>query len=128
MSNTLAKQTLSDGERNTVVKVKITGDGSGDETSTLLIDFSDYSGSYDELKIMRIQSELIGFSVKLEWDASSNTDCLDIPAGESDMNFRPFGGLINNASSPTGDIDITTTGLGSGDEGTILLEMQKRNS
>lgn len=65
MANIIEKQTLVDGSRNLVVKVHVDGDGSGNEVYTTLIDASTYNPAYTDFKLMRIQSNLIGFTAEL---------------------------------------------------------------
>lgn len=127
MANTITTQTIVDGAKNLVTKTTILGDGTGEETATLLIDASTFSGAPDKLKIVRIQAYLTGFSVKLLWDATTDVTAIELPAGgDLSMDFEKFGGLINNAGTGvTGDIMFTTVGLGAGDTGTIVLEMKK---
>lgn len=47
--------------------------------------------------------------VRLLWDGSTQVDIIPI-AGRGKMSFWNFGGLQNNAPSPTGRIALTTTG------------------
>ncbi len=128
----VTKQTLLDGPRNLVVKVHLVGDGT-DMASVLVINASDYSnptpGVGASLKIMRIWYSLSTFDVELEWDASSNVDIITLAGGTTDtLDFRSIGGLINNAGSGvTGDIDFTTTGNTTTEDGTIILWMKKRD-
>ena len=127
MANTITSQTLLDGPRNLVVKVKITGDGSGEESDTDLVDISDFTGPPGEVSIEKIKSSLVGFSTKLSWNATTNVDALDLPVGENHMDFTPYGGLTNNAGTGVnGDILFSTVGLGAADDGTIVLEMRKK--
>ena len=79
------------------------------------------------MKINKIQAYLTGFSAELLWDATANVSITDLTADDDlDMTFKQFGGLINNSTTgKTGDIVFTTVGLGLGDTGTIVLEMQK---
>jgi hypothetical protein len=130
MANTITNQTIMDGERNLVVKVQILGDNSGDETVANIVNMSTYNnGTYGPivaLKIMAIKANLNGFAAQLIWDASANVKCMDIPDGDSDFDYRKFGGLINNAGSGvTGDILLATTGLAV-EQGTIIIEMAKK--
>ena len=130
MSNTITKQTLVDSARNLVVKVTILGDGSGEESDTNLINVSDYSGGLSgtvPVKIKKIVAGLTGFSMTLEWDASTPVDILQIPQDQDFVqDYTGFGGLINNAGSGiSGDILFDTVGLGSADAGSITLWMQK---
>ena len=127
MPNTIDLQTLSDGPLNLVVKVKITGDGSGDEVDRILINISEYEGPLSEVRIVRILPSLRGFSVTLSWDADANVKIIDILSDDSaPLDYCHFGGLPNNAGvGKTGDILLTTRSLNNGDEGTLVLEMKK---
>jgi hypothetical protein len=127
MANTIATQTLVDGNRNLVVKINITGDASGDETVALVIDASTYAAmtSTSEVKINVISSNLGSFDAQLNWDATTDVMAWALTSGSSVMDFRPFGGLKNNSGAgKTGDILLSTTGLGA-EKGTILIEMEK---
>ena len=65
-------------------------------------------------------------SLKILWDASTDTLAVELPSGyQGDFDFSSFGGLVNSASSPTGDIRFTTVGHGSGDTYTVVLECIK---
>lgn len=127
MANTITKQTLVDNERNLVVKVHIVGDGTGDEATANLLLFSDYTPNLDGSEtLMKIQSNLVGFSASLIWDATTNVDIMALYAGDSEHDFTAFGGLKNNAGTGvTGNVLLQTVGLGAGDEGTIILCMKK---
>lgn len=127
MVNSILKQTLVDGARNLVIHVFITGDGSGDETATLLVDVSTFGGAPGSVKLNYFSSDLTGFSANLLWDATTDVPFLDLIEGYAYGEYRPTGGLINNSGTgKTGDILITTTGLGSGDKGHLTLEMVKK--
>lgn len=127
MTITITRQTIHDGERNLVVKAILIGGDGVDVTDTSLIDASTYSGAPTDLKIMKIKAHLNGFSVMLEWDATTNVDTLSIPGDEwVNYDFFDIGGLPNNAGAgKTGDILIDTTGMGAGEEGSIVLWMRK---
>jgi len=132
MANSITKQTIVDGSRKLVVKVHIEGDGSGEETNLVLIDASSYSPASTDIKIIGIHSTFQGFTADLAWDATANVPIINIPDYEYNLNgdqIGYFGGLVNNAGTgKTGDILISTTGLGAADHGTIILEMTKRNN
>jgi hypothetical protein len=125
----ITKQTILDGSKNLVVKIHIEGDVGGDETDTVLIDASSYSPIFDGGRVMGIHSALVGFTAHLDWDATTNIPLLDIPDYEYNLNGEQigwFGGIPNNAGAgKTGDILISTTGLGAGDHGMIILELAK---
>ena len=66
-------------------------------------------------------------SVKLLWDASTDTICLDLNSEYSDqLDFSEFGGIQNTSGSgKTGDIKLTTTGHSGGDSYVIVLTVVK---
>lgn len=126
MVNTITKQTLLDGQRNLVLQVFILGDGSGDETATLLVDVSTFAGNPGSVRVNKVQSNLSGFSVALLWDANTDVAFLNLNDGWSALEFNPIGGLANNSGTgKTGDIMFSTVGLGTGEKGSITLEMVK---
>lgn len=129
MANTITKQTILDGTKNLVIKINITGDGTGEETDLVLIDASTYSPAFTGGSLIGIHSTLVGFTAKLKWDATANVECISIPDYEYNLNGSQigwFGGLPNNAGAgKTGDMLITTIGLGAADHGTIVLELEK---
>ena len=131
MSNTITKTIRQSGDRNHIVDVYILGDGSGEETDTVLIDFSAIANAYGytDLALTKYISSLTGFSCNLAWDASTNVPFLEIPEGDSGFDYTMVGGPLNDNSGTgkTGDVNITTVGLGSGDRGTIRLEFKKHN-
>lgn len=127
---TITTQTLMDGARNVVQKFHL--DGASEETNATLVDVSALNGfsegEFTEVKITAVQSSLTGFSATLHWDATANVDALQLLEGDQVRQcYEQFGGLINaSGAGKTGDILISTNGLGAGDEGTIVLEMWKR--
>lgn len=127
---TLTKQTLNDGARNLIVKIQIDADAGGDLIDDNLIAVSTYDGhggDWDQVKVMRIESHLNGFSAQLLWGATSNVKMTDLIDGESRPRWLFNGGLVNNAGvGLTGDILLATAGLTVGDEGTMTLFMRKR--
>lgn len=125
MANVITTQTLNDGPRNLVIKVNISADGSGEESSTSLVDVSSFSVS--EVRLDRIRGELDGFTVTLEWDATSNVDIFTLSDGETDLKFEDIGGIPNNSGSgKTGDIDFSTNGLVADAKGSFILDLVKK--
>lgn len=126
MANTITKNVISNGPRNLVLDIHISGDNSGDETAHNLVDVSAYGA--DEVKIMSVQSNLAGFSATLRWDATSDVEAVQLLDGASFYDYSKHGGLINNAGAgKTGDILMATSGLAS-EDGSIILEMRKRSA
>lgn len=126
MANTITEKIIANGTRNLVLEYQITGDGSGEETGTVLVDHSALGASGD-LAIKKHYSALNGFSAALSWDATAPVHALALEEGEGGVDWTDAGGVVKNnaGDGKTGDVKITTTGLGSGDKGTIRLWMVK---
>jgi len=130
MANNITKQTIIDGSKWLVVKIHIEGDGSGEETNTVLIDASSYSPAFTNESLEILHAGLSGFTCDLLWDATANVPITNIP--DYEFHYTPdevgsFGGFTNNAGAgKTGDVLLTTIGLGANDHGTILLKIKKK--
>jgi len=129
MADAVASQTLQDGDRIAVMKFTNISDGSG-EAAVKKVDVSALqaqSGSGAACTGVTIQCvwyECNGMSVDLLWDASTDVLAWTL-SGYGYFDFRSAGPLVNNASSPTGDVMFTTTGHASGDRYTVMLKMSK---
>lgn len=127
MANVIDKQTIVNSSRNLVVKVVIEGEAAGsDEAATTLVDVSALDSTINHLSLEKIQYDLTGFSVKLLWDATTDDELLDLTGAHS-MDFTDFGGIPDPQSTgSTGDVNITTVGLGAAaDIGTLVLCFRK---
>jgi len=124
MPNTVTTTKIHDGARNAVYEIRILGDGTGEETATKLVD-AVALGS--EVKILDIQANLVGCSAQLLWDATTNIHATDVTDGWTYRDWHSTGGLVNQGGAgKTGDILITTTGLGSGDKVSATIRLRKR--
>jgi hypothetical protein len=129
MADAVTSQTLQDGDKSVVMKFTNISDGSG-EAAVKKVDVSalqTQSGSGASCTGVTIDCvwyECNGLSVDLMWDASTDVIAWTL-SGYGYFDFRSAGPLVNNASSPTGDIMFTTTGAGSGDRYAIMLKMTK---
>ncbi len=125
MANTIARQVLFDGSRKHVERFTIIGDGSGEETATLVNAVSGNMGV--TTKFVRVDANLSGFSARLLWDASTPVFFQQLVSDEPIIHdYYDYGGIINNAGAGvTGDIKITTSGLGNGDSGSITFVTMK---
>jgi hypothetical protein len=131
MANTITSQTLEDGQRNSIVKVTILSDGSGEITKGIIYDASAFANDHQNNKLMRITYHLNGFEGTLYWDASTDVQMMNLSLDHpDDVNYCYTGGLINNAGSgKTGDILLSTSGLAAapaGSTGEIVLYVKKK--
>lgn len=129
MANSIIKTVLADGLRNLVLLVTITGDGSGDETNTALVtrsSFADTTGT--KLVLNRVQGALAGFTAQLIFDATTKLAIAKLPDGQSfNYDWHEIDGIAASKAGAgnTGNLLITTSGLGSGESGTFTLFMRK---
>lgn len=128
MANTITKTVLNDGPRNHIVEMRITGDGSGQETGTSLIDVSAIAGAPSEVVIEKIYWSLNGFSVTLLWDATADTVAVECADGEGGIDFTDIGGPLRNTAGAgkTGDLLFTTVGLVATGKGYIRVQCRKK--
>ena len=131
MADAVTSQTIIDGERNCVMKFTNVSDGTG-ESAVAKVDVSALASNAagvacSEVRVMRISHAVVGMSVQLFFDASSNVLLAELAeSSNGHMEFADFGGIPNNAGSgKTGDILFTTKGHSSGDTYSIVIEMVK---
>ena len=131
MADAVTSTTILDGDRKAVIQLTNTSDGTG-EAAVTKVDVSALSARSDGAtctgcKIEKIVYTTFGMSVKLLWDATTDTIALDLNSGYSDsFDFSDFSGLQNTSGSgKTGDIKLTTTGHASGDSYVIVLTILK---
>jgi len=131
MADAVTSQTIIDGERNCVMKFTNVSDGTG-ESAVAKVDVSALASNSvgtacSEVRVMRISHAIVGMSVQLFLNATSNVLLVELAeSSNGHMDFKDFGGLPNNAGSgKNGDILFTTKGHSSGDTYSITLEMVK---
>lgn len=126
MANTVTRQVLVNGSRNYVVKFTITGDGSGDETGVRINAVSGDMGT--DNKIMKVMAGFDNFSGSILFDATTDVLAMVIPPNTFlKHDYKHFGGIINNAGAgKTGDILLSTNGLGANEHGYIVVEVKKK--
>ena len=131
MADAVTSQTIIDGERNCVMKFTNVSDGTG-ESAVAKVDVSALSSNSagkacSELRIMRVSHAIVGMSVQIFFNASTNVLAMELAeSSNGHMDFKSFGGMPNNAGSgKNGDILFTTKGHSSGDSYSIVLEMVK---
>lgn len=131
MADAVTSNTLMDSDRVAIIQLTNTSDGTG-ESAVKKVDVSALSANSagqacTGVRLARIVYSTFGMSVKLLWDASTDTICWDLNADyTTDEDFTNFGGIRNTAGSgKTGDIMLTTTGHTSGDSYVIVLTLYK---
>jgi len=133
MADAVTSTTLSDSDRSVVIQLTNTSDGSG-EAAVNKVDVSGLATRTSDgatctgVRLAKIVYSTFGMSVKLLWDATTNTICWDLNSDyTTDEDFTEFGGIRNTAASggKTGDILLTTTGASSGDSYVIVLTLFK---
>ena len=133
MADAVTSTTIIDDDRKAVIQLTNTSDGTGEsavtkvDVSALAVRSTD-GATCTGCKLSKICYSAFGMSVKLLWNASTNTICWDLNSDYSDdLDFSAFGGLQNTAaaSGKTGDIKLTTTGHSSGDSYVIVLTVVK---
>jgi hypothetical protein len=129
-------QILNDGYRNTTIKV----DGylnAADLSAVTIIDPStlsqmDGQGTIpDRVRVNRINFDIQdGIQVDLNW-AGATPGSLWKLTGRGEIKAKPFGGITNSATTPTGIITTTTIGgsaTTTNTSYTIVLELVKYHS
>jgi hypothetical protein len=133
MANSTTIQTLVDGPRNTILKLDGLLDTS-DQASTVIVDpatLSDYNINgvkATKLRINKINFDVEdGLDVELFWDAATPVRIGNL-VGRGKVDAWRYGGIVNNATSPTGKITLATQGWSSGTilSYTIVLELVKQ--
>jgi hypothetical protein len=125
----VSTQVLESGPRNTIIKVFFTGDVGGDLTDSVIYDASAYSPITTNDKLRSVFYNLNGFDAVLYWDANTNVPIISLDQGLlKDVPFFPEGGGLpnNGGAGRTGDILMTTNGLTTGNDGYIILYVNKR--
>ena len=133
MADAVTSTTIQDGNRIAVIQLTNTSDGTG-ESAVTKVDVSALAANTANsqactgVKLARIVYSTFGMSVKLLWDATTDTICWDLNSDyTTDEDFTDFGGIQNTAaaSGKTGDIKLTTTGHSDGDSYVIVLTLVK---
>ena len=125
---------ILDGPRNAVFHVAIAGDGVSEIEDAVLIDpatsFDPALPPVPSLTVDQLWYDLSGFTARLEFDYLGTDTPIwtmsDAQAGH--MDFYCFGGIKDRSSEALGGlgkIKLTTSGLGSGDFGTMIVKLRK---
>ena len=124
MVNSVNIETLVDGSRITIIKVDIIGDGSGEQAS-VIFDASAYFNTTVDKRLFQIQYCLVGFSAALIWGGTVPKQLITLEADHHGRAEYDWCSGLNNSSvtGHDGDISISTSGLGDGDRGYIIIEV-----
>lgn len=99
----------------------------GEEIDAVKVDASVLTGAPTDLKIMRLWYSNTVQEIILEFDGVPDGLAFPLPLDKAGyLDFRSVGGLRNNATTPTGDITLTTTAtIAVGDAYLVLIEVSK---
>ena len=131
MADTVASQTILDGERLVIQKFTNISDGTG-ETAVVKVDVSalnpnSFGIACNGVKLNKIYATTHGMEVRILFDATTDVFAWMIPQNTNYlMDLSSFGGIPNNAGAGvTGDVLFTTADASSGDMYTSVLECIK---
>lgn len=118
MADTVDIQTIYSGPRRLALKFSGYSDGTG-EVDVVKVDKSTLTGPNgsepSKLVIEEIEWNIQGYNyIILEWDRTSDQEIAVLGKGSGYKDYRPYGGLVDNASGGTGDVVLTTSGATSG--------------
>ena len=130
MADTVTTQTIADTSGvKFVAKLTNLSDGSG-ETLVKKIDASELTFMSEDgnRTIARVYYSINTSDrksgVEILWDGATNATALFL-SGQGFMDFRTDGNSIpNNATTPTGDVLLSTKNFASGDKYTIIIEFR----
>ena len=130
MADTVTTQTIADTSGvKFVVKMTNLSDGTG-ETLVKKVDASELTFMSEDgnRKISKIWYSINTANnksaVELLWDGATNATAT-LLSGNSHIDLRPSGNEIpNNATTPTGDVLLSTKNFASGDNYTIIVEFR----
>lgn len=124
MASSVATKYFLNGSRDFVIKIDITGDTDSELSKTKIIDVADLTGLPSKFKIRNIAWQFSEFSATLYWDATTDVQAFSLNQYEGDTDFYESCGapLVNNAGTGvTGNLLISTNGLGANDTGSIII-------
>lgn len=116
MSNTITTTLQINGSRNFTAVIDITGDGSAQESNTVILALSSLTGAPSAVKVKSVNWDLTDFSAALK-GSTSPSQALALPVYGDEMDFFEMG-------APrlfTGDIQLDTFGLTAASRGTIVI-------
>lgn len=114
--------TICEGRNNFIYNVRGTG---ADETNTAIIDLSAKAGPLgaapSKIKIDEIWWTINSFDyVQLSFDRTTDV-IIDYYSGQGYMDYRPYGGKIDNGTGGTGDLLLTSSGAATGSNYSFII-------
>ncbi len=130
MADTVLNTTVFDGDKKLITHYNVVSDGTG--STTTIVDVSALNSNNGKTcKTVRLNKVSFNVSVTAPADAirmvwGGSDVVFQTLAGEMEYDYSSFGGLKNNeASSYTGDVNLTLPACTSGDTGTVVCEWIK---
>jgi hypothetical protein len=130
MAHAITVTTLMDTSNMAKLHVYIDGDSSDSSEITtadtdVIFDASALKGANNAGRILEIRGALDGFNVQLDYDGNTPFPAVVLPA-DSDFRFKLGDIPGNQASTPNGDIVMSTLGLASSNaEGWFTILVRK---
>jgi len=130
MANTVTVTTIQNSQKFAILHLYIAGDGTGEVTNSTVYNFSTdtYAPSAAKsLWIEQIWAATDAFSVSVIWDGATPFQAW----GQGNnftthaADFSNFGGIPNKATTPNGNLTVTTTGLGAGEHLFMIVKIRK---
>lgn len=124
MADTVTTQTY-DGERNVTVILNNLSDGTG-ETLVKKLDVTTlHPNPAAHIKLWRAFHDVTDGEVILYWEGTPNRLLATLSSASPDLDFSRTGGLIDDATSGTGNVLLSTVGFVQNSSYTIRLEFKK---
>jgi hypothetical protein len=125
MADTVATQTLHNGERYLVQKFTSASDGTG-ESAVVKVDVS--ALGCVRVALQRVEFSTAGMSVNMLWDATTPVLLQTLQSDRTEVIDYKTPLQNPKATGWTGDIKFTTAGHSSGDTYAVTLHMKKQYS
>ena len=126
MPNTVTQRTLvgAGSDKNIIRHIQIVSDGS-EETDLVIYDNSTLVADVAKGRLVSVWASGSTCVARLEWDADTDVPVMSIdPSNGGFWDFSCFGGIDNSGGAgATGDLTLTTSGLDSGDELTLIIKI-----
>jgi hypothetical protein len=120
MSHTIRTLVGSGNDKSIVNLITISG---ADETDLVVYDNSAFINNVNKGIVMGYSISGSDSLVTLEWDQTTDSSIVSVnPVNSPKLNMSKFGGVPNpRGSGATGDVLLTTSGIGAGEIVTVFL-------